>query len=80
MKVYKWLVLLTTFFKNILYIVHVGSCLHSLSLNNENCKILLNFKHNTTAGKSSHAITQCIHDNSVSSEMSGSSAKYNIYE
>jgi len=41
--------------------------------------MLLNFQHNTTAGESSHAITQHIHENNVPSDMSGSSAKYNIY-
>jgi len=41
----------------------------------ENDIIHAELQYSTTAGKSFHAITLCIHDNNMSSEMSDSGAK-----
>ena len=50
-----FLIVLSLWTRNVAYIV-CGLTWFT----NENYKVLLNFKHSTTAGKSSHAVTQCI--------------------
>ena len=56
------------------FMVHMGCCLVCVQTN-ENDKIHAELQYSTTAGKTLRAITLCIHDNNVSSEMSDSSAK-----